>query len=84
MTLTSAHRNDATQLLPLLEATPSVRRRLGPTATDQSRPSLTAATTTTSTATVSVNDASCPPSPGAEPSTDLAGHLQAGSYLGVA
>ncbi|MEV3973507.1 transposase [Streptomyces sp. NPDC050698] len=49
--LTGGNRNDVTQLLPLLDAIPPVRGRVGIFAGSRTRCSPTAGTTTTSTAT---------------------------------
>jgi hypothetical protein len=67
--LTGGNRNDVTQLLPLLDAVPPVRGRVGHPAADPIPCSPTAATTSMSTATRSAAAASFPPSPDAEPCT---------------
>ncbi|MET9927998.1 MULTISPECIES: IS5 family transposase [unclassified Streptomyces] len=66
--LTGGNHNDVTQLMPLLDAIPPVRDRLGhPRRASRTHSSPTADKTTTSTATRSANAASSRPSPAAAP-----------------
>ncbi len=58
--LTGSHRNDVTQLIPLLDAVPAVRGRVGRLAGARTACSPTAATTMTSTAARSGSEASSP------------------------